>query len=162
MSSDQQDARKTAYRTELQVEFRRLVQRLDDATEARVADGDRVSVAELAALEQSVLSMRTQMLPLIQGQKLLNLWDEFELDRPPAECAIEETTTGTHGETGIDQTKRQTHHAPLHRLQLWAHGLMRLYSELGFAPRRDETDSQTKIDADLLEEVDAWRRKNVG
>ena len=162
MSSDQQDARKTAYRTELQVEFRRLVQRLDDATKARVTDGDRVSRADLAALEQSVLSMRTQMLPRVPGQTPLDLWDEFERDRPPAECAIQQTTTTEHGATGINQTKRQTHHAPLHRLELWAHGLMRLYSELGFAPRRDEADSQTKIDADLLEEVDAWRRKNVG
>ena len=162
MSSDQQDARKTAYRTELQVEFRRLVQRLDDATKARVTDGDRVSRADLAALEQSVLSMRTQMLPLVQGQKPLELWDEFELDRPPAECAIQQTTTTEHGDTGNKMTESQTHHAPLHRLELWAHGLMRLYSELGFAPRRDETDSQTKIDAELLEEVDAWRRQNVG
>lgn len=161
MSTDQTDARKAAYRTELQVEFRRLVQRLDDATKARVTDGDRVSRADLAALEQSVLSMRTQMLPLIQGQKLLELWDEFDLDRPAVECAIEETTTRTHGETGMKITETPTRHAPLHRLELWAHGLMRLFSELGFAPRRDESDSQTKIDADLLEEVDAWRRKNV-
>lgn len=152
MSSEKTDARKTAYRTELQVEFRRLVQRLDDATKARVTDGDRVSRAELAALEQSVLSMRTQMLPLIQGQKLLELWDEFELDRPPAECAISTTTTGTHGDTGINQTKSQTHHAPLHRLELWAHGLMTVYAELGFAPEREDEQVEARGDySDILD-----------
>ena len=152
MSSDQQDARKTAYRTELQVEFRRLVQRLDDVTKARVADGDRVSRAELAALEQSVLSMRTQMLPLIQGQKLLELWDEYELDRPPAECAIQQTTTRTHGATGKKITENQTHHAPLHRLELWAHGLMTVYGELGFAPEREDEQVEARGDyADILD-----------
>ena len=150
--SEKTDARKTAYRTELQVEFRRLVQRLDDATKARVADGDRVSRADLAALEQSVLSMRTQMMPLIQGQTLLELWDEYELDRVPSECAIEQTTTKTHGETGIEITNTGTLHAPLHRLEKWAHGLMKVYGELGFAPEREAEQVEARGDySDILD-----------
>jgi len=161
MSTETTDARKQAYREELQIEYRRLSQALDDVNTARVTDGDGVTSADLAALERSVMSMRTQMLPLIDGQRLFGLWDQFDLDRVPVECAIEQTYQRQNADTGQTIQKTRTMHAPLDRLELFAEGLMRIYCELGFAPRRDQSEKQTKIDADLLKEVDEWRRQNV-
>lgn len=152
MSSEPTDARRTAYRTELQLSYRQLVQALDDINTARVSSGQRVSGDDLAVLERSIMTMRTQMRPLITDAELSQIWREYDIDRVPVECAIEETTTKTHPDTGTEIQKSRTTHAPIQRLEVFGEGLLMLYVELGFAPEREDKQIEASGDySDILD-----------
>jgi hypothetical protein len=153
MSTDTTPSRKKAYRTQLQLEFRQLTEALDSLNTSRVTAGDRVSENDLAVLERSLMTMRTQMRPLINDSDIIQIWEEHDIDRIPVECAIDQTTTKTHGETGQKITETKTVHAPPHRLEYFAEGIMRVYVELGFAPEREDSQTEAHGDySDILED----------
>ena len=155
------DPRKKAYRAGLQREYQFLIDALDNVNTGRVFDDRAVTTEEIAKLERAVMSMRTQLRPLIQTGELVQLWDSYELDKIPDECAIEIKETVQYADYGAEKEVQRTKHASLGRLEFFAEGLMRVFTTLGFAPEIEHSEKQTKIDADLLKEVDQWRRANV-
>ena len=155
------DPRKQAYRTGLQREYQWLMEALDDVNTGRVFEQNSVTNEEIANLERAVMSMRTQLRPLIQSRELVELWERYEIDNIPSECGVQRTETTVSRDWKTETTVTKTVHAPIGRLEQFSEGLMRVYTTLGFAPEVEESAKQTKIDGELLKEVDQWRENNI-
>ena len=159
--TDETNHRTQAYQRELNVAFQRLVAAHEDAIEQEVRHGSLHSETH-ESLEHAVITMRARLKPFVERPDLVKVWKEQGIHTIPSLCARRKRTGGGMGHFGIQsEPEVEIEHAPVWKLKQWAEAMIGIYSELGFAPEIEQGQQQTKIDDDLLREVNEWREQNL-
>lgn len=160
--SDDRDRRSHAYQKELNIAFQRLVAAHEDVVEEEVKQGSPHAETH-ESLEHAVITMRSRLKPFIKNPENVKVWKQEAIHMVPAVCAQKiQTEGGEVDEFGIpSKPKIKTKRAPVEQLKRWAEVMVSIYCDLGFAPEVEQGEQQTKIDADLLQEVNEWREQNL-
>ena len=159
--SDDTNRRTNAYQEELDVAFRRLVGAHERALKEEVGHGS-LEVKTHKNFEHAVMMMRSRLKPFVERPDLVKVWKKQGIHNIPSFCARTKKIGGGVGHLGIvREPEVEVMHAPVWKLKQWSETMIGIYSELGFAPEIEQGQQQTKIDDDLLREVNEWREQNL-